>query len=197
LNADPCVHGILLQYPVPPHIDTRRCFDRIAVEKDVDGVNCLSFGRMALGQPAFAPATPGGIMQMLRHYGVPVEGREAVVVGRSPVLGTPMALMLMAANATVTICHSKTRDLPAAIGRADLIVGAVGKPEFIRAAWIRDGSILIDAGYHPGGVGDIELSAAIDRSLAYTPVPGGIGPMTIAMLITQTTEAAEQRVSSC
>ena len=196
LNANPGVHGILLQYPVPPQIDARRCFDRIAVAKDVDGVNSLTFGRMAMGEPAFASATPGGIMRMLRHYGIAVEGREAVVVGRSPILGKPMAMMLLAANATVTICHSKTRDLPDVVRRSDLVVGAIGKPEFIRAGWIRDGSVLIDAGYHPGAVGDIELSASMDRSAAYTPVPGGVGPMTIAILIEQTVDAAERQTSS-
>ena len=195
LNAKPRVHGILLQHPVPRHIDERQCFDRIDIEKDVDGVNSFTFGRMAMNQPAFASATPGGIMRMLRHYGIPVEGKEAVVVGRSPILGKPMAMMLLGANATVTICHSKTRDLPAVVRRAHLVVGAIGKPEFIRADWIRDGAVLVDAGYHPGGVGDIELSAAVDRCLAYTPVPGGVGPMTIATLIEQTVDAAERRMS--
>ena len=134
-------------------------------------------------------------MRLLRHYGIPVEGKEAVVVGRSPILGKPMAMMLLGANATVTICHSKTRDLPAVVRRADLVVGAIGKPEFIRGDWIRDGAVLVDAGYHSGGVGDIELSAAVDRCLAYTPVPGGVGPMTIATLIEQTVDAAERRMS--
>jgi methylenetetrahydrofolate dehydrogenase (NADP+) / methenyltetrahydrofolate cyclohydrolase len=192
LNANPDVHGILLQHPVPDHIDERRCFDAIALSKDVDGVTTLGFGRMAMGEPAYGSATPAGIMKLLAHYEIPLEGRRAVVVGRSPILGKPMAMMLLNADATVTICHSRTRDLPAIIGEADLVVGAVGRPEFIKGAWIRAGAVVIDAGYHPGGVGDVELAAVIDRCAAYTPVPGGVGPMTIATLIEQTVEAAEQ-----
>jgi methylenetetrahydrofolate dehydrogenase (NADP+)/methenyltetrahydrofolate cyclohydrolase len=145
-----------------------------------------------MGEPAYGSATPGGIMRMLRHYNIPIEGREAVVVGRSPILGKPMAMMLLGANATVTICHSRTRNLAEVVSRAQILVGAVGKPEFIKADWIQDGTVIIDAGYHPGGVGDIELSRAIDRCSAYTPVPGGVGPMTIATLIAQTVEAAEK-----
>lgn len=192
LNANPRVNGILLQHPVPSQIDERSCFDRIKVEKDVDGVTSLGFGKMALGEPAYGSATPAGIMKILQHYGINVSGRNAVVVGRSPILGKPMALMLINANATVTVCHSKTQGLPDIIRRADVIVGAVGKPEFIKGDWIKDGAVVIDAGYHPGGVGDIELKSVIDRCSAYTPVPGGVGPMTIATLITQTVEAAEK-----
>lgn len=195
LNGNSRVHGILLQHPVPRQIDERRCFDQIDIQKDVDGVNSSTFGRMAMDMPAFASATPGGIMRLLRHYGIPVEGKDAVIVGRSPILGKPLAMMLLRANATVTICHSKTRNLPAVIHRSDLVVGALGKPEFIRADWIRDGAVLVDAGYHPGGVGDIELSATVDRCLAFTPVPGGVGPMTIAILMEQTVDAAERRIS--
>ena len=192
LNADRRVHGILLQHPVPSQIDERACFDRIALAKDVDGVTTLGFGRMAMGEPAYGSATPGGIMRMLRHYKIPIEGREAVIVGRSPILGKPMAMMLLGANATVTICHSRTKNLPETVARAEILVGAVGRPEFIKAEWIRDGAVVIDAGYHPGGIGDIELSGVIDRCSAYTPVPGGVGPMTIATLIAQTVEAAEK-----
>ena len=192
LNADPRVYGILLQHPVPSQVDEKACFDSIALNKDVDGVTSLGYGRMALGEPAFHSATPGGIMTTLKHYGISIEGKEAVVVGRSPILGKPMAAMLLNANATVIICHSKTRDLASLIKRADIVVGAVGKPEFIKAAWIKDGAVVVDAGYHPPGVGDIELSGIIDRCAAYTPVPGGVGPMTIATLITQTVESAEQ-----
>ena len=191
LNADPDVHGILLQHPVPSQIDERLCFDRIALEKDVDGVTCLGFGRMAMGEPAYGSATPAGIMRLLKHYEVPLEGKRAVVVGRSPILGKPMAMMLLNENATVTICHSRTKELPAIIGQADIIVGAVGRPEFIKAEWIADGAVVVDAGYHPGRIGDIELSAGVERYDAYTPVPGGVGPMTIASLILQTLEAAE------
>ena len=192
LNANPDVHGILLQHPVPSHINERLCFDRIKVEKDVDGVTALGFGKMALGEPAYGSATPAGIMRLLRHYEIPIEGKHAVVVGRSPILGKPISMMLLNANATVTTCHSKTKSLSKIIGEADIVVGAVGKPEFIKGAWIKEGAVVIDAGYHPGNVGDIELSAIIDRCSAYTPVPGGVGPMTIATLIAQTVEAAEK-----
>ncbi len=192
LNANPKVLGILLQHPVPKQIDERACFDRIALEKDVDGVTCLGFGRMAMDQRAYGSATPAGIMRLLRRYDIALAGREAVVVGRSPILGRPMAMMLLAANATVTICHSRTKNLAEIVRRAEIVVGAVGKPEFIRADWIRDGAVVVDAGYHPGGVGDVELAGLIERCSAYTPVPGGVGPMTIATLIAHTVEAAEK-----
>jgi len=194
LNADPRVQGILLQHPVPSQIDERECFDRIAIEKDVDGVTVLGFGSMAMSQPAYGSATPAGIMRLLQHYGIEIEGKHAVVVGRSPILGKPIAMMLLNANATVTICHSRTRELSKLVGLADIVVGAVGKPQFIKGSWIKDGAIVIDAGYHPGGIGDIELSTVIERLSAYTPVPGGVGPMTIATLMAQTVEAAEKRV---
>ena len=192
LNTNPRVRGILLQHPVPKQIDERACFDRIALDKDVDGVTAHGFGRMAMDEPAYGSATPAGIMRLLRRYQIPILGREAVVVGRSPILGRPMAMMLLAANATVTICHSRTKNLAEVVSRAEIVVGAVGKPEFIRGGWIRDGAVVIDAGYHPGAVGDIELPAVIDRCSAYTPVPGGVGPMTIATLIAHTVEAAEK-----
>ena len=195
LNSNPDVHGILLQHPVPSQINERLCFDRIGLDKDVDGVNALGFGRMALGEPAFGSATPAGIMRLLRHYEIKIEGKQAVVVGRSPILGKPIAMMLLNANATVTICHSRTLDLPEVVKRADIVVGAVGKPLFIKGDWIKDGAVVVDAGYHPGSVGDIELSAVIEKCSAYTPVPGGVGPMTIAALIAQTVEAAEKRLS--
>jgi len=191
LNADPAVKGILLQHPVPHGIDERACFERISLAKDVDGVTMLGFGRMAMGEPAYGSATPAGIMRLLAHYKVPLEGRHAVVVGRSPILGKPVAMMLLNANATVTICHSRTQGLAEIVRAADIVVGAVGKPEFIKGAWIRDGAVVVDAGYHPGNVGDVELSAVIDRCAAYTPVPGGVGPMTIATLMAQTVAAAE------
>jgi len=192
LNANPDCHGILLQHPVPEQIDERRCFDAIAPEKDVDGVTCTGFGRMAMGVPAYGSATPQGIMRLLAAHDIGLTGKHAVVVGRSPILGKPMAMMLLNADATVTICHSRTRDLPDILRTADLIVGAVGRPEFIRGDWIRDGAVVIDAGYHPGGVGDIELATVRERVAAYTPVPGGVGPMTINTLILQTLEAAER-----
>ena len=195
LNQNPDVHGILLQHPVPAHIDERACFDMIALEKDVDGVTCLGFGRMAMGEPAYGCATPQGIMRLLKHYELALEGLHAVVVGRSPILGKPMAMMLLEANATVTICHSRTQGLDNLIRQADLVVGAVGRPEFIRAEWIKKGAIVVDAGYHPGGVGDIELSPLTDHARAVTPVPGGVGPMTINTLIQQTVESGEKALS--
>lgn len=194
LNNNPNVHGILLQHPVPEQIDERLCFDAIAAEKDVDGVTCLGFGRMSMGEPAYGCATPKGIMRLLEAYNIDLAGKHAVVVGRSPILGKPMAMMLLNANATVTICHSRTRDLAAHIRRADIVVGAVGKPEFIRAEWIRDGAVVVDAGYHPGGLGDIELAPLAGRVAAYTPVPGGVGPMTINTLIYQTVDSGEKAI---
>ncbi len=192
LNSNPHCHGILLQHPVPAHIAERDCFDAIALTKDVDGVTCLGFGRMAMGEPAYGSATPQGIMRLLAAYAIPLQGKHAVVVGRSPILGKPMAMMLLNANATVTICHSRTENLRDIVHSADIVVGAVGKPEFIRGDWIRDGAVVVDAGYHPGGVGDIELGAITDRASAYTPVPGGVGPMTINTLMLQTVVAAER-----
>ena len=195
LNANPDCHGILLQHPVPSQIDERACFDAIAAEKDVDGVTCLGFGRMAMNEPAYGSATPQGIMRILEAYDIELSGKHAVVVGRSPILGKPMALMLLNANATVTICHSRTQDLPSLIKQADILVGAVGRPEFIKADWIKDGAVVVDAGYHPGGVGDIELEPIMSSAAAYTPVPGGVGPMTINTLILQCVMAAEKKLS--
>ena len=195
LNNNPDVHGILLQHPVPEQIDERACFDAIALEKDVDGVTCLGFGRMAMGEKAYGCATPQGIMRLLEHYQVPLAGKHAVVVGRSAILGKPMALMLLNANATVTICHSRTQNLAEHIRQADIVVGAVGKPEFIKAEWIKDGAVVVDAGYHPQKCGDIELEPLKDRVSAWTPVPGGVGPMTINTLIFQTLESGENALS--
>ncbi len=194
LNADPDVHGILLQHPVPPQIEERICFDAIALSKDVDGVTCLGFGRMAMGEEAYGCATPQGIMRILSHYEIPIEGKHAVVVGRSPILGKPMAMMLLQKNATVTICHSRTQNLPDIIAQADIVVGAVGRPELIKAEWIKEGAVVIDAGYRPGGVGGIELSALTEKAAAYTPVPGGVGPMTINTLIMQSVESGEKSI---
>lgn len=195
LNHNPNVHGILLQHPVPPQIDERACFDAISLHKDVDGVTCLGYGRMAMGESAYGCATPKGIMRLLDHYQIDIEGKHAVVVGRSAILGKPMSAMLLEANATVTTCHSRTRDLAAHIRQADIVVGAVGKPEFIKGDWIKDGAVVVDAGYHPGGIGDIELAAVADRASAYTPVPGGVGPMTINTLILQTVESGEKAIA--
>jgi methylenetetrahydrofolate dehydrogenase (NADP+)/methenyltetrahydrofolate cyclohydrolase len=191
LNENPDVHGILLQHPVPRHIDERAAFEAIEARKDVDGVTCLGFGRMAMGEKAYGCATPAGIMTLLRHYKIQLEGKHAIVVGRSPILGKPMAMMLLGANCTVTICHSKTADLPRLVGEADIVVGAVGKPEFIKASWIKKGAVVVDAGYHPGGVGDIEKAGIPEIASAYTPVPGGVGPMTISTLISNSVESGE------
>ena len=196
LNNNSNVHGILLQHPVPEQIDERLCFDAISAAKDVDGVTCLGFGRMSMGEEAYGCATPKGIMRLLEAYNIEFSGKHAVVVGRSPILGKPMAMMLLNANCTVTICHSRTKNLPELIKQADIIVGAVGKPEFIKAEWIKDGAVVVDAGYHPGGVGDIELTPLLDRVAAYTPVPGGVGPMTINTLIYQSVDSGEKKMKA-
>jgi methylenetetrahydrofolate dehydrogenase (NADP+)/methenyltetrahydrofolate cyclohydrolase len=192
LNEDPRVHGILLQHPVPSQIDEQLCFNTISPAKDVDGVNTSTFGRMTMGLESFKSATPLAILTILKYYKIPMEGKEAVVVGRSPILGKPVAMMLLNENATVTICHSRTKNLPEIVKRADIVVGAVGKAKFIQAGWIKEGAVLMDAGYNPGNVGDIDLENAAPKSSAYTPVPGGVGPMTIVSLISQTVEAAEK-----
>ena len=191
LNSNPEVHGILLQHPVPDQIDERLCFDAIDIKKDVDGVTCLGFGNMSMGEEAFGSCTPQGIMRLLHEYKIEIAGKHAVVVGRSPILGKPMAMMLLNENATVSICHSKTTNLEEHLMKADIIVGAVGIPKFIKSNWIKDGAVVIDAGYHPEKCGDIDLEGIIDRCSAYTPVPGGVGPMTINTLILQTVEACE------
>lgn len=192
LNRNPEVCGILLQHPVPAHIDERACFDAISLEKDVDGVTTAGFGRAAMGLDAFCSATPLAIVSLLKRYNIPLEGREAVVIGRSPILGKPVAALLLNENATVTIAHSKTRNLPDIVRRADIVVAAVGKPLFVKEAWIKEGAVLMDAGYNAGNVGDIDLEACIPHCSAYTPVPGGVGPVTIAMLMKQTAAAAQK-----
>ena len=191
LNNNPEVHGILLQHPVPSQIDERLCFDAIDIAKDVDGVTSMGFGKMAMNEPAFGSCTPQGIMRLLEHYEIEISGKHAVVVGRSPILGKPMAMMLLNKHATVTICHSRTKDLKEHVLNADIVVGAVGIPKFIQSDWVKDGAVVIDAGYHPEKCGDIDLEPLIDRCSAYTPVPGGVGPMTINTLILQTVEACE------
>lgn len=195
LNQDSDVHGILLQHPVPAHIDERACFEKIDIAKDVDGVTCLGFGRMSMGKTAYGSATPQGIMHLLHAYGIDLVGKHAVVVGRSAILGKPMAMMLLEADCTVSICHSKTQNLKDIIAQADIVVGAVGKPELIQSAWLKKGAVVVDAGFHPtdtGGVGDIEHKGIQTIAAAYTPVPGGVGPMTINTLIRQTVLAAER-----
>ncbi len=194
LNRDENVHGILLQHPVPAHIDEMACFLSIDVSKDVDGVNPISFGRMSMQMDSFKSATPYGIITLLKHYNIQIEGKEAVVIGRSPILGKPVAMMLLNENATVTICHSRTKNLPDVVRRADIVVAAVGRPRFVQADWIKEGCVLVDAGYNPGNIGDIDLENCISKCSAYTPVPGGVGPMTINRLIYQTVESAEKKL---
>ena len=191
LNNDQNVHGILLQHPVPSQIDERLCFNAIDIKKDVDGVTCLGFGNMSMGIDAYGSCTPAGIIRLIKHYKLDIQGLNAVVVGRSPILGKPMAMMLLNMNATVTICHSRSRNIDTIIKNADLVVGAVGIPKFIKSEWIKKGAIVIDAGYHPEKCGDIELDNIEDIASAYTPVPGGVGPMTINTLILQTLQSAE------
>lgn len=192
LNKDSNVHGILLQHPVPSQIDERTCFDAIDIKKDVDGVTCLGFGNMSMGIDAYGSCTPAGIIRLIEHYKLDVQGLNAVVVGRSPILGKPMAMMLLNLNATVTICHSRTQNIDTIIRNADLIVGAVGIPKFIKSSWIKKDAIVIDAGYHPEKCGDIDLDGIKNLASAYTPVPGGVGPMTINTLILQTLQSAEK-----
>ena len=192
LNDDKNVHGILLQHPVPSQIDERLCFDAIDISKDVDGVTCLGFGNMSMGIDAYGSCTPAGIIRLIEHYQIDVQGLNAVVVGRSPILGKPMSLMLLNLNATVTICHSRTQNIENIIKNADLIVGAVGIPRFIKTEWIKKGAVVIDAGYHPEQCGDIDLNNIEEIASAYTPVPGGVGPMTINTLILQTLQSAEK-----
>jgi|TARA_B100001758_G_scaffold35407_1_gene26674 methylenetetrahydrofolate dehydrogenase (NADP+)/methenyltetrahydrofolate cyclohydrolase len=196
LNNDEKVHGILLQHPVPSQIDERLCFDAIDIRKDVDGVTCLGFGNMSMGIDAYGSCTPAGIIRLIEHYKIDVQGLNAVVIGRSPILGKPMAMMLLNLNATVTICHSRTKNLEKIVKNSDLIVGAVGIPKFIKSNWIKKNAIVIDAGYHPEKCGDIELEGIEDIASSYTPVPGGVGPMTINTLILQTLQSAEKTISN-
>ena len=195
LNNDKSIHGILLQHPVPNQINERECFERISIEKDVDGVTCLGFGRMSMDLSAYGSCTPAGIMRILDFYDVDISGMNAVVVGRSPILGKPMAMMLLNKNATVTICHSRTRELENHVKNADLVVGAVGVPKLIKKHWIKKGAIVIDAGYHPEKCGDVDLDGIEEIASSFTPVPGGVGPMTINTLILNTMEAARKTLN--
>jgi methylenetetrahydrofolate dehydrogenase (NADP+)/methenyltetrahydrofolate cyclohydrolase len=196
LSADPAVHGILLQHPVGDHIDERAAFEAIAPEKDVDGVTFASFATMSFGLPGFVSCTPGGILRLLDEYGVDPAGKRAVVVGRSPILGKPVGMLLLARDATVTYCHSRTADLSAAVREADIVVAAVGRPRLIRGQDIKPGAVVIDAGYNPGNVGDVDFDSVVERASLITPVPGGVGPMTIATLLEQTVEAAARQLGA-
>lgn len=197
LNEDTTVHGIMVQHPVPDHLDELDILSTVAVEKDVDGISAMSLGRLVLGTADFLSCTPLGIVKLIEHYNLPIKGKEAVVVGRSIILGKPVALALLERHATVTICHSRTQDLDKVVGRADILVAAIGKAEFIKGEWIKPGAVVIDAGYNKvegkdKDVGDVEFEAAAKKASWITPVPGGVGPMTIAMLLSQTVKAAEK-----
>lgn len=195
LSADPSVDGILLQHPVPAQIDERAAFEAIDPSKDVDGVTRTSFAQMSFGEPGFKAATPGGIMRLMAAYDVELVGAAAVVVGRSPILGRPVGMLLLAEDATVTFCHSRSRDLAEAVGRADVVIAAAGRAELIRGEWIKPGAVVIDAGYNAGNVGDVEFATAVQRAALITPVPGGVGPMTIAVLLDQTLAAARSHTT--
>jgi methylenetetrahydrofolate dehydrogenase (NADP+)/methenyltetrahydrofolate cyclohydrolase len=190
LSEDATVDGILVQHPVPDQVDERAVFEAIAPAKDVDGVTMHGFAAMAFGLAGFASCTPAGIVRLLDAYHVDPAGRHAVVIGRSPILGKPVGMLLLARDATVTYCHSRTRDLPAIVATADIVVAAVGRPRFVRGAWLKPGAVVIDAGYNPGNVGDVAYEEAMRVASLVTPVPGGVGPMTIAVLLQQTVAAA-------
>lgn len=194
LSTDPSVHGILLQHPMGEHIDERAAFEAIAAEKDVDGVTFASFATMSFGLPGFVSCTPGGIMRLLDEYDVDPSGKRAVVVGRSAILGKPAGMLLLARDATVTYCHSRTRDLSAVVREADIVVAAVGRPRLIRSEDIKPGAVVIDAGYNAGNIGDVDFDSAAERASLITPVPGGVGPMTIATLLEQTVTAAARQL---
>lgn len=196
LSNDPAVHGILLQHPAGPHIDERAAFEAIAPEKDVDGVTCHSFAAMSFGLDGFASCTPGGILRLLDHYDVDLAGKHAVVVGRSAILGKPVGMLLLGRDATVTYCHSRTADLASLTREADVLIAAVGRPRFLGGAHLKPGAVVIDAGSNPGNVGDVDFEAARTRAALITPVPGGVGPMTIATLLTQTVDAAAAQLNA-
>lgn len=197
LNADGGVSGFFVQLPLPDHIEGTALLPEISPEKDVDGLGPLSAGRLALGMPALSPCTPHGILQLLKRSGIGIEGKEAVVLGRSNLVGKPAAQLLLGENATVTVCHSRTRDLPAVTRRADILVVAAGKRGMVGAEYVRDGAVVIDVGIHRkegGGLtGDVDFEAVEPKASAITPVPGGVGPMTRAMLLYNTVEAARER----
>ena len=200
LNADERVHGILVQLPLPAHIDTDKVLEAISPLKDADGFHPYNMGRLAIGKPTFQPCTPYGVMVMLEEIGYDLTGKEVVVVGRSNIVGKPVALMCLAKHATVTICHSRTKDLAGVVRRADVVIAAVGKAEMVKGDWIKPGAVVIDVGINRVGekklVGDVEYAAAAERASAITPVPGGVGPMTIAMLLQNTLESAQRALKS-
>jgi methylenetetrahydrofolate dehydrogenase (NADP+)/methenyltetrahydrofolate cyclohydrolase len=196
VNGDSKIHGILVQLPLPKHIDSKAVLDAVSPHKDADGFHPYNFGRLVEGHPIFEACTPKGVIKMIESTGVPIEGKRAVVLGRSNIVGKPLALMLLQRNATVTICHSKTKDLPAVCREAELLLVAIGKPKFVTADMVRDGAVVIDVGTNrlPDGkvVGDVDFEAVSRKAGWISPVPGGVGPMTIAMLLDNTVESAKR-----
>lgn len=197
LNGDALVHGVLVQHPLPKHLDEPAILEALGHEKDADGITPQSLGRLVSGLPGFRSATPLGMMRLLDHYGIDVKGKRALVIGRSVILGKPTALMLLERDATVTIAHRYSQDLPSLCAEADILVAAVGKPEFIRADWIRPGAVILDAGYNrmpdrDADVGDVHFEGAREVASFITPVPGGVGPMTVASLLSNCVDAAEK-----
>ena len=198
LNADPAVSGIIVQLPVPGHLDGTELTGMVRADKDVDGLTAASAGLLALGRPGLRPCTPAGVMHLLEHAGAELEGAEAVVIGRSNLFGKPMAQLLLHANATVTVCHSRTRDLPEVTRRADVLIAAVGRDRMVKRDWVRPGAIVIDVGVNrseDGLHGDVDFDQVQEVAGAITPVPGGVGPMTIAMLLANTLTAARMQSS--
>ena len=198
LNDDPAVHGILVQSPLPDGLDEQRAFGLVAPHKDVDGFHPWNVGQLALGRPGLRSCTPAGVMELLRDQGVDLVGAEAVVIGRSNIVGKPLSMMLLAAHCTVTITHSRTRDLPGHARRADILVAAIGRPRFVTADMVKPGAVVIDVGINrtdDGLVGDVDYGPVSEIASAITPVPGGVGPMTIAMLLRNTLEAASTSFS--
>lgn len=199
LNNDTRIDGILVQLPLPDHIDESKILEAISPAKDVDGFHPYNVGRLVTGNPLFQPCTPYGVMKMLEKTGVDLTGKEVVVVGRSNIVGKPVALMCLAQHATVTLCHSRTADLPEKVRQADVVIAAVGRPEMIKGDWLKEGAVVIDVGVNRVGekklVGDVEFAAACERASAITPVPGGVGPMTITMLLYNTLESAKRRAN--
>jgi len=198
LNADPRVHGILVQLPLPRHLDSSRVLAAISPTKDVDGFHAMNLGALLQGRPGFVPGTPAGVMRLLEHAGVPLAGRNATIVGRSTIVGKPLALLLLQKDATVTICHSKTRDLAATTRQADILIAAVGQAKLITAGMVKPGACVIDVGINRLAdgklAGDVDFESVIAVAGSITPVPGGVGPMTVAMLIVNTVRAAERSI---
>lgn len=199
-NADPAVHGVLVQHPAPKQLDEAEALLTLGAEKDVDGITPASLGRLAAGLDGFRCATPLGIMRILEHYEIPLKGKRALVIGRSNIVGKPMALMLLSADCTVTIAHSKTEELKERCREADILVAAVGRAEMVKADWIKPGAVVVDAGYNKvegrsGDVGDVDFAGASEVASAITPVPGGVGPMTVASLLANAVDAAERTLT--